>query len=114
MVLPAMLGILSIGDLAGHESDDIPAQNGDGLAVGGDHSVAAHDAEVRGVILDRLGARRQIGEACPRRRVRPRAQRNPRLPGLLMALGAIAFAPALAIFARHADRSLGGRKSLND
>jgi hypothetical protein len=45
----------------------------------------------------------------------PRAQRNPRLPGLLMAaLGAIAFAPALAIFARHADRSLGGRKSLKD
>jgi hypothetical protein len=40
----------------------------------------------------------------PCRRVRPRAQRNPRLPGLLMAaLGAIAFAPALAIFARHAD-----------
>jgi hypothetical protein len=44
------------------ESDDIPAQNGDGLAVGGDHGVAAHDAEVRGVILDRLGARRQIGD----------------------------------------------------
>jgi hypothetical protein len=44
------------------ESDDIPAQNGYGLAVGGDHSIAAHDAEVRGVILDRLGARRQIGD----------------------------------------------------
>jgi len=44
------------------ESDDIPAQNGDGLAVGGDHSIAAHDAEVRDVIFDRLGARRQIGD----------------------------------------------------
>jgi hypothetical protein len=42
------------------ESDDIPAQNG--RAIGGDHSVAAHDAKVRGAILDRLGARRQIGD----------------------------------------------------
>ena len=35
MVLPAMLEILSSGDLAGHESDDIPAQNGDGHSIVG-------------------------------------------------------------------------------
>jgi hypothetical protein len=45
-----------------NESNDIPAQNGDGLAVGGDRAVAAHDAEIGRVILDRLGARRQIGD----------------------------------------------------
>ena len=45
-----------------NESNDIPAQNGDGLAVGGDHAVAPHDAEIGRMILDRFGARRQISD----------------------------------------------------
>ena len=44
------------------ESDDIPAQNGDGRAVGWHHGIAAHDRKVGGVILNRLGARRQVGD----------------------------------------------------
>ena len=43
-----------------NESDDIPAQNGNGLAIARDQAVAAHDAKISRVILDRLGAGRQI------------------------------------------------------
>jgi hypothetical protein len=43
-----------------NESDDIPTQNGNGLAVAGDYAVAAHDPKISRVILDRLGAGRQI------------------------------------------------------